>query len=436
MPKKSNRNAFRGYAAYVAGLRRLAMEPSDIHDWSVRVDDALNGQASAELRRVAPLLIRRKFGAFFTGTDLSARLIKRCIESYPTSVFYDPACGIGDLLVAAARALPLCKKLPETLQRWGKQLSGTDVHSEFVEGARTRLVLLARLRHNSDERLQKSIAGYFPNIRVADGLVQRRLFSRATHVLLNPPFGKAVAPAGCKWGTGRITEAATFIIEALERSKPGTEMLAILPEVLRSGSSKERWRNRVSQLAEVKRIEPYGIFDASADVHVFLLRLLRRETESLTDPKPWMRSKLKSNATVGSFFHVRVGRVVPHRDPKKGKWHPYIHPRIVPVWEEMVTFPQHRRHAGLAHPSPFVAIRRTSRPGDRFRATGTVVLCAKPVAVENHFIVCEPRDGSADTCRALMRRLQTQQVNEFLDMRIRCRHLTVGAVAAIPFKPQ
>jgi hypothetical protein len=31
-----------------------------------------------------------------------------------------------------------------------------------------------------------------------------------------------------------------------------------------------------------------------------------------------------------------------------------------------------------------------------------------------------------------MARLHTQRANEFLDQRIRCRHLTVGAVAAIP----
>jgi hypothetical protein len=33
-----------------------------------------------------------------------------------------------------------------------------------------------------------------------------------------------------------------------------------------------------------------------------------------------------------------------------------------------------------------------------------------------------------------MTHLRSQIVNDFLDQRIRCRHLTVGAVAAIPFK--
>ena len=82
-----------------------------------------------------------------------------------------------------------------------------------------------------------------------------------------------------------------------------------------------------------------------------------------------------------------------------------------------------------------MVIRRTSRPGHPFRAAATIILGKAPVAVENHLIVCEPRDRLAETCRALMLQLHTQQVNDFLDQRIRCRHLTVGAVAEIPFTP-
>ena len=62
-----------------------------------------------------------------------------------------------------------------------------------------------------------------------------------------------------------------FIITALERAKPGTELVAILPDVLRSGSFTEKWRKRVEQLATVKLVKPHGVFDESADVDVFLL---------------------------------------------------------------------------------------------------------------------------------------------------------------------
>lgn len=430
--KKANRSPFSDYSAYVSTLKRLAVESHQVADWNTRVDAALNGQASVELRRVAPVETRRKFGTFFTGTDLGSKLIGCGTGFSATSVLYDPTCGMGDLLIAAARKLPLCKTLPDTLRHWGQQLTGTDLHREFIEGARTRLVLLARQRHESEETLRSSITGFFPNIRVADGLKQKALFLRATHLLLNPPFGQVAALAGCKWAGGRITEAAAFVVAALERAKPGTEMLAILPEVLRSGSFSEQWRKRVSQLSEIQLVQPYGIFDDSADVDVFLLRLARRaETQN---PAPHVWTTAPRTTTVSDFFDVHVGRVVPHRDKESGPLRRYIHPRNIAVWVEVTRISEKRRHEGLTYQPPFVVLRRTSRPGHPYRAAATVILGTKPVAVENHLIVCEPHDKSADACRALMAQLHTQQVNEFLDQRIRCRHLTVGAVAAIPVK--
>jgi hypothetical protein len=96
---------------------------------------------------------------------------------------------MGDLLLATARKLPLERTLNETLKQWGRQLTGTDIHFEFVEGSKTRLVILAQQRHGSKSRGVTSIAGLFPSIRVADGLLQHKLFARATHLTLNPPFG-------------------------------------------------------------------------------------------------------------------------------------------------------------------------------------------------------------------------------------------------------
>ncbi len=428
----SNLRPFGGYSAYVSKLKRLALESHRVADWDVRVDAALNGQASVELRSVAPIETRRKFGAFFTGTDLGAQLIACGTGCNATSIFYDPTCGMGDLLVAAARRFSIGKTMPDTLRQWGRQLSGTDLHREFIEGARTRLVLLARQRHKSDEPLQNSHAAFFPNIRVADGFKQRAFFSRATHLLLNPPFGQVAARADCTWAGGRITEAAEFVVAALDRARPGTEMLAILPEVLRSGSFSEQWRQRINELAEVRLVQPYGIFDDSADVDVFLLRLVRRKAELPDAAHDWIRPAVTPSTAIADFFDVHVGRVVPHRDPEQGKEHPYIHPRCVPTWTIMREFPESRRHEGLVYEPPFVVIRRTSRPGHPYRATATVIAGKRPVAVENHLIVCEPKDGKLGTCRKLMKQLKTAAVNEFLNARIRCRHLTVGSVAGIP----
>lgn len=66
--------------------------------WVVQANAALNGEASAQLRALARLATRRKFGAFFTGTSLSARLLKQAQSTMP-GLTYDPACGMGDLLL-------------------------------------------------------------------------------------------------------------------------------------------------------------------------------------------------------------------------------------------------------------------------------------------------------------------------------------------------
>jgi hypothetical protein len=302
-----------------------------------------------------------------------------------------------------------------------------------VEAVKLRLALLARQRHSSRRPLPRSWRDLLPYITRGNGLEQKDLFARATHLLLNPPYNVTAAPPDYGWAHGRISQAAVFVVRALEMASEGTRLFAVLPDVLRAGSFQHRWRGRVGELATFESVERYGIFDNTADVDVFLLAV-RRSASRRPRARPWPVSEVAAQPTVGDYFDVHVGRVVPHRDREEGEEHPYIHPRIVPVWQEMSQFPEVRRHQGKAYAPPFIVLRRTSRPGDRHRAAATVVLGATSVAVENHLIVCEPRDGSPDTCRALLRHLRTNGVNDFLDQRIRCRHLTVAAVAAIPFE--
>jgi len=434
-PSTSQRRGFSAYATYVAGLRELAGESLRSDDWPGRVLAALNGQASLELRRVISLKTRRRFGAFFTGSELAAQLIARCSQFNERSIVHDPSLGMGDLLLATARKLQLGSTLNGTLMLWGRQLTGTDIHPEFVEGAKARLVILAQQRHGLNSPSVVSMTGLFPRICVADGLTRHQAFAQATHLALNPPFVLTDAPDGCNWAGGRITAAASFVVTALERASQGAELVAILPDVLRSGSFTEKWRKKIEELATVQLVEPYGIFDESADVDVFLFRCIRRAKDSADKSVPWSSVSTQTGATIGDYFNVHVGRVVPHRDPEKGKRHPYIHARCVPIWETMRKFEHFRRHEGLVYEPPFVVIRRTSRPGHPYRAAATIIAGDLPVAVENHLIVCEPKDRKLATAEALMRQLKSNAVNEHLDARIRCRHLTVGAVSGIPFNP-
>jgi len=436
-PITSHAAEFAHYREYVTRLDALAEDARASKQWDAAATAALNGQATTELRKLVSLDARRAYGAFFTGSALADRLLSLASRpSNSNAVFYDPTIGSGDLLLAAARRLPTQSTFEKTLRAWGQVLAGTDLHAEFTDAAKSRLVLLARQRLEYFGALPKSWRQFFPQIQCADGLYQNAQVRRATHCLLNPPFGFAESPNGCKWAGGRVSEAAIFVIAILEQMTAGAEMLAILPEVLRAGSFYEHWRERASTLARVHAVTPHGIFDESADVDVFTLRLTRREAESNPRVHRWPCARKRARMqTVGDFFDVHVGRVVPHRDEESGPLCPYIHPRRVPIWGEMRVFPETRRFAGLTYQPPFVVIRRTSRPGHPYRAAATLVLGKEPVAVENHFIVCEPKDGTAKTGRELLRQLKTEAVNDFLNRRIRCRHLTVGSVAAIPLQP-
>jgi hypothetical protein len=433
---KTQLSPFSSYQEYVSRLQMLMEDTGRGTEWDKQVFAALNGQAVVELQRLVSLEARRKYGAYFTGTKLSEQMLAKCAFQIGERTFYDAACGMGDLLLAAAKKLPLAATLSETLIQWGEKLAGTDLHAEFIEGAKIRLVLLAYYRHQTTETLDGSLDDFFPQIQVGDGLVEENAFQRAMTILLNPPFGIVESPDDCTWAGGRISEAAMFIVTALERSQPGTELLAILPEVLRSGSFSALWRERVSELAEVHLVEPYGIFDESADVDVFILRLVRRAEDSPSRRKQWPAHITTRSTTVADYFDVHVGRVVPHRDPEQGPEYPYIHPRSMPIWTVMRDFDEMRRHEAVAYQAPFVAIRRTSRPGHPYRATATVIAGRQIIAVENHVIVCIPQDRTLKSCLELMRQLKTSATNDFLNKRIRCRHLTVGSVEEIPFKPK
>lgn len=374
---------FSRYREYTETLHGLACRAEDTQQWNTNVVQALDGQAASELRRLVHLEVRRRYGAYFTGSALANKLLSLLNKDSLSHIFYDPACGAGDLLLAAARRLPLESTIESTLAAWGQRLAGTDVHREFVEAAITRLVLLARQRLGSFEALPAGWRNAFPLIQQGNGLQQQVLLQRATHVIMNPPFGFVDCPKRCGWASGRVSEAAIFIVNALEGLRDGATLLAILPEVLRSGTFYHHWRRRVCELAKVQIAAPYGTFDGTVDVDVFMLSaIVHSPTLQRHD---WPSQNTAHPSTVADYFDVHVGRVVPHRDPERGPHYPFLHARGVPVWAEMRTFPESRRFEGVVYQPPLVVIRRTSRPSHPYRAAATLVLSEKPMVSSSFF---------------------------------------------------
>ena len=352
-------------------------------------------------------------------------------------VYFDPTCGAGDLLLAAARKLRIAPTLDETIADWGNRLRGLDISAEFIRLAKARLVLLAAKRCGIRPNYQADIfSDVFPLIRSADFLADHGDTSSAAFVIMNPPFAYAPAPDKCTWAGGRVNAAAIFVDKIIRESVNGTRVLAILPEVLRSGTRYERWRRMIYSMGKLRRQRPLGQFSRWVDIDVYLFDFLKFH-ESDKSARLTKATGIKKPKGVGRRFAVHVGPVVPHRDKEEGPKVRYIHARSLPAWREAKRIKETRRFKGRLFPPPFVAVRRTSRPGNGSRAVASLVLGRKAVAVENHLIVLLPKDQTAETCRKLMIRLQSNKTDKWINSRLRCRHLTTSILANMPwwYKP-
>ena len=399
------------------------------------VSATLDGEAGRQLRQLVPVAKLRAAGAFFTGSELASKAAARLIVSAgPQSRILDPACGAGDLLVACAKRLPAARGFRATLANWARCLLGRDLQTEFVRAARYRLALAALTQGGWPRKPGVTAdAEVFTGITVGCGLSDADLFSQATHVIINPPFNRMAAPTGCDWTSGKVSAAAVFLDECVQRVSAGTRVVAILPDVLRSGERYRRWRERITARARIEAVELFGQFDQWADVDVFLLDLLVTSHPG-GGWEGWEHPRLAGGNAVGSQFEVSVGPLVPFRLSGLGPWRCYIHARNVPAWGTVAEINENERFEGRVHTPPFVVVRRTSRVGDKHRAVGTVIEAGGPFAVENHLIVLRPKDGCLASCHKLLAVLRSPETDKWLDQRIRCRHLTVGAMENLPLR--
>lgn len=426
------------FGAYTGQLEMLAAQLLSTPE--VRVDRrrdllvALDGGSSAALRRFVSIDKRRKIGAFFTPSSLADQALEFFNEPIPDSaVFLDSACGAGDLLLAAARTLPTDQDLQRTLSLWGKRLIGFDLQPEFVRAAKVRLLLLAIQKGAMPTGASINVYEQFPLLRIADGLTQFADLSEVTHITINPSFAKQIVPEGCTWATKKVSSAAIFLHACVANAAIGTKIVAILPDVLRSGSNYKKWRTEIAAAATIEEMKLIGKFDKWTDVDVFMMRLTVGANGNQAAESDWWSGNQKENEhKVSDRFYIEVGGVVPHRDKKEGPRYAYVYSRLLPRWKTIRAFAKHRRFKGKVFKPPFVAVRRTSSPNDEFRAVGTLVSGKELVAVENHLLVLTPKDGLVRTCRQLLEVLQDPKTNDWLNERIRCRHLTVPALQELP----
>lgn len=241
---------FRSYVQYLGWLLRSLLEEPHAKNTRRFLIQTLNGQPSIELRNRVSLKKRKADGVFFTGSRLAYRLTSDFVwNSSSSGAIADVGCGAGDLLLACAKKLPLGSDLNETLHIWGQYLIGFDIHQEFINATKIRLVLLAINRGVLiRDSYIPTLDGIFPMIRSCDFLSNPEEIAKASYVVMNPPYNNLQAPAHCKWASGKINSAALFVDACLSKMRAGAKMFAILPDVLRSGSNYVKWRKYIERL--------------------------------------------------------------------------------------------------------------------------------------------------------------------------------------------
>lgn len=381
------------------------------------------------LRELLTIEEMREAGSFFTGQELATKAVFLLPAITSNSVVLDPTCGAGNLLIEASRKLGVEPTLSATLKVWGNVLWGFDLYLHFIEATKLRIIVEALSQGIEQDCDLEEALKLLPHIVVKDALkVEEHELETVTHVLMNPPFTIKPSPKENYWKEGKVNTAGIVLDRYLRKLPKGCKVSAILPDVLRSGSRYDEFRQFVSKSMKATA-DIWGRFNSKTDVDVFLLSGV---INTSYDEILWHRARHETT-TISDYFDVCTGPLVAYRDPKEGQEYPYFYPKICPKWEIVREAIEIRRFKGKVINPPFVVIKRTSSPSDKSRASSTLINLRVPVAIENHMIVVKPKDGKVNTCKKLMRVLQSQKTNDFLNARIRLRHLTVGVIKDIPY---
>ncbi|WP_394143079.1 N-6 DNA methylase [Vibrio atypicus] len=384
------------------------------------------------LREYLTIEEMREAGSFFTGSKLAISAVNSFQSSITfDSVVLDPTCGAGNLLIECSRRLGVESTLSETLKKWGKVLWGFDIHESFVEATRLRIVVEALYRGIEKDCSIDEALEFLINIKCRDALtLSNEELASVTHAIMNPPFTIWPSPKEHYWKIGKVN-AAGIIFDKYLRILPETcQVSAILPDVLRSGSRYDDFRVYCSSSFNAE-CSVWGRFNTKTDVDVFILSGVKKHEN---DRQIAWFEDIGEYTPVSDLFDVRTGPLVAYREPEEGPLLPYFHLKNSPAWEVVSDVTERRCFSGKVLSPPFVVVKRTSSPSDRYRASATIINIKEDVAIENHMIVIIPKDGKLKSCRALLRILKSDNTNAFLNDRARMRHLTVGVVKAIPIK--
>ncbi|NWB54457.1 hypothetical protein [Pseudomonas sp. F8002] len=395
------------------------------------VSDLMNGHATDFVYNTLSLSDRRSHGVFFSGASWAKKILAgRDLTGWQR--FVDPSVGVGDLLLEVCRSLPLNKTANDTIKDWADRLVAVDLRKSFLDIAWMRVQALAFHRHAAEKgQSNKIIFKELPdNFLVGDALEIDLQLTPNDCVVMNPPYQRIQAPENSFAGKGKRSAAALHLEHIIRTAPPGVGIFALIPDVLRSGSSYAKFRMELTNLINLISFEPFGAFGTQADIDVAILVATSKAPEEVfIEPDPEVCNEL----CVEEFFSVSVGPVVPHRTPTNGKLCGYLTAKNAAVGEEIKAASEFATYNCRIERGPFVIVRRTSSPSDKKRARSTLFSSREETLVENHLLILKPKDRKISTCRLLLNVLDHERTDAWLNHRIRCRHLTVGAIKSLPW---
>lgn len=379
------------------------------------------------MRSLFPVKKLQESGSFFTGRILAEKLISAfSLPIDRNSRVLDPACGAGNLLIECSRHLPVYPSLYRTLTEWGGILHGWDINPSYIESTKLRLILEAVRRGCQSDCTLEDACQRLRRIHCFDALsAQAENFTGITHLAANPPFIATPSPCPNTWGEGKTNLAGVMLLHCLQYLPDGAEVSVILPDVLRSGSRYRIFRQKTETYLDAQ-CDQLGRFDEKTNVDVFLLHGKRCNKSKIF----WYEES--DGQTVGDKFEVFTGPVVEYREVFKGPETPYLTAKNVKTGEIIEQAGHLRPYSGKTHCGPLVLLKRTSSPKEKIRLKVAVVADTRPLALENHLIAIRPHSGTLDDCLMLADWLCKTTANEFINKRIRMRHLSVGAGKSIP----
>lgn len=391
----------------------------------------LDGDPYKFIRQNLSLQYRRNNGCFFSNQKLATEVFKLAKDYMtPQSRIVDPACGLGDLLLMFAKKIGVRDNLNDTIKEWNKLLVGYDIQEFFVKLTKIRMILLSKFLLKDNSIHNYNLLDLLTNIERYDSFNKHLNLNKEDIIVINPPFGSTKSTAFGEWGGGSLQKAAIFLEKIILSAPEGQNIIAILPDVLRSGTRYDKWRTFVSNNTKIKKLVLYGKFDRYTNVDIFLIHL-EKQNVNKNYTFNWNRVRNYLDI-VGAHFEAKIGPVVPFRIRNNNRTTKYIKVKNAIPWREVQSFGK-INFDGTIYRAPFVVIRRTSNPKDISRIVPTLVLKKGSYAVENHLIILLPKDNSIQTCMALIDRLKDIRTNIWFNKFIRCRHLTKKSILNLPW---